>query len=71
MPSKSQYAWKKVMTAKEVIKLLEQNGWIFVRQKGSHKQFKKNEIICTVPFPGEIKTGTLASIKRTVALAEI
>ena len=25
---------------KEVIKILEEDGWFFVRQKGSHRQFK-------------------------------
>lgn len=28
------------MDAKQVIKLLEENGWIEVRQKGSHRIFK-------------------------------
>jgi predicted RNA binding protein YcfA (HicA-like mRNA interferase family) len=28
------------MKTKEIIKLIEANGWYEVRQKGSHKQFK-------------------------------
>ena len=28
------------MTAKQFIKLLKADGWYFVRQEGSHKQFR-------------------------------
>ncbi|MFN5431416.1 MAG: type II toxin-antitoxin system HicA family toxin [Cyclobacteriaceae bacterium] len=28
------------MKAKDLIKLMEEDGWFLVRQKGSHKQFK-------------------------------
>lgn len=28
------------MKAREVIKMIEDDGWYLVRQKGSHKQFK-------------------------------
>ena len=28
------------MKAKEVIKLIEEDGWYLSRQKGSHKQYK-------------------------------
>jgi predicted RNA binding protein YcfA (HicA-like mRNA interferase family) len=28
------------MKTKEIIKLIEEDGWFEVRQKGSHKQFK-------------------------------
>jgi predicted RNA binding protein YcfA (HicA-like mRNA interferase family) len=36
---------------KEIIKLLEHDGWFEVRQKGSHKQFKhqKKKGLVTVP----------------------
>jgi predicted RNA binding protein YcfA (HicA-like mRNA interferase family) len=29
------------MKAKDLIKLIEEDGWFLVRQKGSHKQFKQ------------------------------
>jgi predicted RNA binding protein YcfA (HicA-like mRNA interferase family) len=29
------------MKTKEIIKRLESEGWVLVRQSGSHKQFKK------------------------------
>ena len=45
------------MKVKEIIKKLEADGWVLVRQKGSHKQFKhpdKAELI-TVPDHGQNK----------------
>ena len=33
----------RVVKVKEVIKLLEQNGWYLARTKGSHRQFKQLE----------------------------
>ena len=64
------YNWKKVMSGSDVAKVLMDNGWEFMRQKGSHRQYKKNNIVCTVPMHAEIKTGTLSSIKKTIELAE-
>ncbi|MCK9269094.1 MAG: type II toxin-antitoxin system HicA family toxin [Bacteroidales bacterium] len=39
------------MKVKELIEKLEENGWKFVRQKGSHRQYKHpdEEKIITVP----------------------
>ncbi len=41
------------MKSREVIRLLEANGWIEVRQKGSHRQYKHpdNPNLITVPDP--------------------
>ncbi len=64
------YNWKKVMSGNDVSKLLINNGWELIRQKGSHRQYKKNNIVCTVPMHPDIKTGTLSAIKRTIELAE-
>ena len=58
----------KVLSSKEVCKILEQNGFQVVRQKGSHivMQKKVGETTITVPVPNhsEIKIGTLQSIIR-------
>jgi predicted RNA binding protein YcfA (HicA-like mRNA interferase family) len=56
------------LTAKQVIRRLEAEGWYEQRQAGSHKQFKhpeKPETV-TVPVHGnkDIPAGTLADIKR-------
>jgi predicted RNA binding protein YcfA (HicA-like mRNA interferase family) len=58
----------KVLSGKEVCKILEQNGFQMVRQKGSHiiMQKRVGETTFTVPVPNhsEIKIGTLQSIIR-------
>ncbi|GAA7287688.1 hypothetical protein ID0561_04250 [Helicobacter pylori] len=42
------------LTAKEAEKLLLQSGFIFSRQKGSHRIYVKDKIRQVLPFPGEI-----------------
>ncbi|MDZ4708849.1 MAG: type II toxin-antitoxin system HicA family toxin [Saprospiraceae bacterium] len=39
------------MKTKEIIKIIEQDGWFLVRQKGSHQQFKHSikKGLVTVP----------------------
>ncbi|HSW56683.1 MAG TPA: type II toxin-antitoxin system HicA family toxin [Ignavibacteriaceae bacterium] len=58
----------KVLSGKDVWKILEQNGFQMVRQKGSHivMQKKIGETTITVPVPNhsELKIGTLQSIIR-------
>ena len=64
------YDWKKVMSGKEVARILEKNGWKFMRQKGSHMMFAKKGFTCVVPEHKEIKIGTLNSIKKKVIFVE-
>lgn len=59
------------MTAKELVKKLKSDGWIEVRQMGSHKQFKHptKPGLVTVPFhSGDIAAGTLNSIMKQAGL---
>ncbi|MBW5383881.1 type II toxin-antitoxin system HicA family toxin [Brachyspira pilosicoli] len=44
------------MTALQIIKLLKQDGWFQIAQKGSHKQFKHNtkKGIVTVPYHSNV-----------------
>jgi hypothetical protein len=35
--------WEVLMKVSELLKLIEQNGWFLVRQRGSHR----HNIICT------------------------
>jgi len=53
----------KVLSGKEVCNILEKNGFLKIRQKGSNvvMQKKTGEITVTVPVPNhsEIKIGTL------------
>lgn len=59
------------MTAKELIKKLKADGWIEVRQIGSHKQFKHPSKLGLVTLPfhnGDIAPGTLNSILKQAGL---
>jgi predicted RNA binding protein YcfA (HicA-like mRNA interferase family) len=54
---------------KEIIKIIEKDGWFLVRQKGSHKQYKHINKIGLVTVSGhkpsdDIATGTLNSILK-------
>lgn len=64
----------KVLSAKQICKILSQNGFIKVRQKGSHiiMQKQTEETTITVPVPNykEIAVGTLQSIIRQSGLAK-
>lgn len=57
------------MKVKEIIKLIEADGWYLVRQKGSHKQYKHSFKKGLVTISGhklsdEVKMGTLSSILK-------
>ena len=56
------------MKAKEIIRLIQKDGWMFERQTGSHKIFKHptKKGIVVVPEHGkeDIKMGTFNSILK-------
>ena len=56
------------MTAKQIEKLVKNNGWYLVRQKGSHKIYKHETIsgIVVIPFHGkkDLPKGTEQSILK-------
>lgn len=55
------------MRSGEIIKKLEKAGWVEVRQKGSHRQFRHptNAGTVTVPHPkSEMAVGTIKSIEK-------
>jgi predicted RNA binding protein YcfA (HicA-like mRNA interferase family) len=59
------------LRSREVIAVLEREGWEQVRQKGSHLQFKhpRRPGRVTVPHPNpDIPTGTLKSIEKQSGL---
>ena len=58
------------MTAvKKVIKALEEEGWVFISQKGSHMKYKKDNKVCIIPnHKGDIPKGTLAQIIRSTGV---
>lgn len=56
------------MKVREVIKMLERDGWSLDRQRGSHRQFRHPEKPGTVTIAGkpgdDLQRGTLTSILR-------
>ena len=60
------------MKAADVVKLIETQGWYFVRQKGSHKIFKHRDFseVITVPDHGkdDLKPGLLNRILKTAGV---
>jgi predicted RNA binding protein YcfA (HicA-like mRNA interferase family) len=57
---------------KEVIKMLEQDGWNLMRTRGSHRQFKHPKKPGTVTVAGklnlDVPPGTLNSILKQAGL---
>jgi predicted RNA binding protein YcfA (HicA-like mRNA interferase family) len=53
---------------REIIRLLEQDGWHQVRQRGSHRQFKhptKQGLVTVAGKPGDdLAPGTLNSVLK-------
>jgi predicted RNA binding protein YcfA (HicA-like mRNA interferase family) len=59
----------KLLSSKEIIKVLERNGFVFVSQKGSHSKYHKGSNTAIVPTPREeIPLGTFRSIVRQSGL---
>jgi predicted RNA binding protein YcfA (HicA-like mRNA interferase family) len=58
------------LKSKEVIKVLEKLGFVFVRQKGSHRIYVKGSIGITIPYhTKDLKKGTLKAIIKQVGLS--
>jgi predicted RNA binding protein YcfA (HicA-like mRNA interferase family) len=62
----------KIFSGQQLCAVLEQHGFVNVRQRGSHivMQKREGETTVTIPVPdhAEIKIGTLLSIVRQSAL---
>jgi predicted RNA binding protein YcfA (HicA-like mRNA interferase family) len=60
------------MKIREVIRLIEDDGWFLSRQRGSHRQFRHPTKPGTVTVAGnlgaELRPGTLASVLRQAGL---
>ena len=59
------------MNSREIIKLLEKDGWVHVRTTGSHWHFRHDEKLGTVTVPHpkkDIPLGTLKSIMKQAGL---
>lgn len=63
------------MKVKELIKLIEKDGWFQVAQVGSHRQYKHKIKSGRVTIAGKLSkdmpTGTLNSILKQAGLKEV
>lgn len=62
------------MKVRDVIKLLETRGWILVRTRGSHRQYRhqtKGGLVTIAGKPGDdLPPGTLKSILKQARIVE-
>ncbi|MEJ7593520.1 MAG: type II toxin-antitoxin system HicA family toxin [Planctomycetaceae bacterium] len=62
------------MKVKELISLIESDGWRQVRQKGSHRQFQHPSKVGTVTVAGkpnvDVPPGTLNSVLKQAGLKD-
>jgi predicted RNA binding protein YcfA (HicA-like mRNA interferase family) len=60
------------MKVRDVIKLLEQDGWFLDRSRGSHRQYKNLKKTGLVTLPGkpgdDLAPGTLNSVLKQAGL---
>jgi predicted RNA binding protein YcfA (HicA-like mRNA interferase family) len=62
------------MSVREMVRLLTDDGWSLVAQKGSHRQFRHPRKLGKVTVPGkladDLPLGTLKSILRQAGLED-
>ena len=62
------------MKVRDAIKIIENNGWYLVKQRGSHKQFKhqvkKGRVTIAGNMNDDLAPGTLNSILKQADLKE-
>lgn len=63
------------MKVRDIIKLIESDGWFLVASKGSHKQYKHSTKLGRVTIAGhpndDLAPGTLNSILKQAKLKEV
>ena len=58
-----------IISHKEIIPLIEKQGFLFIRQKGSHKIFRKDGQIIVVPCHNKpLKRGLTAKILKDAGI---
>ena len=61
----------KLPSSKQIIKILVDNGFAFISQRGSHAKYRKGNRTVIVPSPKkEIPLGTFRSIIRQSGLTQ-
>jgi predicted RNA binding protein YcfA (HicA-like mRNA interferase family) len=62
------------MKVRDIIKLLEEDGWHMARTRGSHRQYvhptKRGKVTVPGKLSSDVKPGTLHSILRQAGLKE-
>ena len=59
-----------VIKPKEIIRILKKLGFVKVRSRGCHLQYKKGNLLVTVPFhTKDLRQETLKSILRQAQLS--
>ncbi len=60
------------MKIRQIIAMLEEDGWVLVRTRGSHRQYKHRRKPGLVTLPGkpgdDLAPGTLNSVLKQAAL---
>jgi predicted RNA binding protein YcfA (HicA-like mRNA interferase family) len=59
------------LKSRDLIKLLQKNGWVLVRIKGSHHIFKHPDFTRPIPVPHpkkDVPTGTLNAILKQAGI---
>jgi predicted RNA binding protein YcfA (HicA-like mRNA interferase family) len=51
---------------KEIVALIEQDGWFLVRTNGSHRQFHHDEKPGTVTVAGKLSSDLLPGIQNSI-----
>jgi predicted RNA binding protein YcfA (HicA-like mRNA interferase family) len=59
-----------VLSGADVVKMLEQLGFVQIRQRGSHVVMRRGNVGTVVPLHKELKTGTLVGIIRQAGLTQ-
>lgn len=61
----------KSVKPRQIIKILEKQGFKFVRQKGSHGLYRQENLRVTIPYHSkDIKPGTLRNILKQSELSK-
>ena len=64
--------YREAVKVRDVVKLIEQDGWYWVRTKGSHHQYKHPTKAGLVTIPGkpgdEMAVGTLNNVLKQAGL---
>jgi predicted RNA binding protein YcfA (HicA-like mRNA interferase family) len=59
-----------ILSGRDLIQLLQKNGFLVVRQKGSHISMEKNDHKTVIPLHDELAKGTLLGILKQCGLTK-